>query len=291
MTAWVDFFVYVTLIVVFWGCMPAWSRVTLPMVADRNPEWFAGHPEVERRLADNRWFRVSCRLWGGLSLAALVALQVGGWPRWLAGDGPRWEALKDLNSTLLIAGLIAVAICMGLFQRWLHANVPLAARRQASLVRRSADDYVPPTLQYAIYGAVVLHLAVWLAVGITGRYTTDDFWGMLAFQFAIAGVVLVIALVAVRRRPGPMDRIGSMDYRRLEVRVAFATQLLPLMNGVARLYEQMGYATTDTLDRALHLGLVAFVAMQAIAITFWLRPAPDGRPGPSSSSVRSLGAF
>ncbi len=118
MSEWIDIVVYVALIVAVWGWLPAFtSRLTIPLVADRDPGWIAGHPEIERWLAENRWFRRSCLLWGVLSLTTLVAFQLGAWPRQLAflRVMPRWEALKDLNSGLLIAGLTYIGGCAVFF--------------------------------------------------------------------------------------------------------------------------------------------------------------------------------
>src|SRR5688572_6723862 len=291
MNTWIDFSVYAVLVVALWGGIPTWSRFAVLAVADRNPEWLVSHPEIERRFARSRWFHVSCRAWGAFSLAALLALQVGAWSQPRSGDAPVWEALKDLNSFLLIAGLLYLFGCFLMFQRWLIATVPLASRRQAPLVRRSVDDYVPRPLQLTVYGLVILHLAAWLQVGVTGRYQGAEFWGMLAFQFAISGFLLLLAMSAVRRKPSALDRIVGAGYRRAEVRMTFASQLLPLMNGAARLYEQMGHTTPDTVDRVLHLGLVAFVAGLAIAVTMRSREPASGGHTPSSRSLRSLGAL
>ena len=59
------------------------------------------------------------------------------------------------------------------------------------------------------------------------------------------------------------------------MRIAFAIQLLPLLNGAARLNEHMGYITPDSLDRMLHLGLVGFVGIHAAMVTVWSRQPPD----------------
>lgn len=57
MGEWIDVVAYAALIVALWGWLPAWgSRVAVGMVARRNPDWIGGHPEIERRLAESRWF-------------------------------------------------------------------------------------------------------------------------------------------------------------------------------------------------------------------------------------------
>lgn len=284
MSEWVDIAVYAALIVAVWGAFPVWtSRFTIPLIADRNPGWLADHPESERRLVESRWFRWSCQLGGSVSLLTLLVFQFDVWPQQLGflRAAPKWETLKDLNSALFIAGRSYVTACTVVFLWWLNTSVPLSSRRQATLERRSLHDYVPRPLQFAVYAVIVLHLAIWAVVGLAGRYATAAFWGGMAFQFVISGVFLLFVLSAVRRRPGVMDRIFGPGYRRTEVRAAFAAQLLPLPNGIARLYEQVASASSDSLDRAMHLGLVLLVVALAMALAAWSRQpgAPGSRAG------------
>jgi hypothetical protein len=296
MSEWVDVAVYSVLIVAVWGWFPAWSSsLTIPVIEDRNPGWIADHPEIEQRLTESRWFRWSCLVWGSVSLLTLLLLQFDLWPQQLAflRTTSKWEALKNLNSALLIVGLIYVAGCVASFYRFLHANVPLSTRRQATLERRSVHDYVPRTLQYAVFVVIVFHLTMWAAVGVTGRYATPAFWGAMVFQFAVSGVFLLFVMSAVRRRPGTMDRIFGPGYRRTEVRVAFVAQLLPLLNGAARLYEQVAGPSLQHVDRFLHLGVVLFIAALVVVLAVWFRrPGDQGaarRPrSPASLSASSI---
>jgi hypothetical protein len=282
MSEWVDVAVYAVFIVAVWGWLAVWApRVMILAIADRNPGWLTDHPQIGRRLSESRWFRWSCLLWGSVSVVALLALQTGAWPQPLAFARvrPEWEALKNVNSALLIAGLIYLAGCAALFYRWLHAHVPRSSRRQATLERRSLHDYVPPSFQYAVYGVIVLHLATWVAVGVTGRYATPAFWGTALFQFAISGAFLLFMLNAVRRRPGTWDRMFGSGYRRTEVRGAFVVQLLPLLSGVARLSEQVAGASSEQVDRFLHLGVVLLVVAFVVGLAGWSRKS--GEPGPA----------
>jgi hypothetical protein len=179
-----------------------------------------------------------------------------------------------------------VAACTAVFFRWLATNVPLSSRRQATLERRSLHDHVPRPLQFAVYAMTVLHLAIWTVVGVTGRYTTAAFWGEMAFQFVISGVSLLFAFTAVGRRPGAMDRLFGPGYRGTEVRAAFAAQLLPLPNGIARLYEQVAGTSSDNLDRFMHLGLVLLVVALAMTLAAWSRQ--PGTPGSARAAHRSM---
>ena len=290
---WIDVLVYAALIVAVWGWLPGWSsRLMIPLIADRNPDWMAGHPEFARQLARAVWLRWSCLVWGALSVATLSAFRLGVWPQQLAfvHDIPKWEALRDINSVVLIIGLVYVAGCSVVFQRWLSTNVPRATHRQAVLERRSIDNYVPRPLQHAVYSVVVLHLATWVAVGVIGRYATPAFWGGMAFQFVISAIFLVFVVGAVWRRPGVLDRIYGPRYRQTEVRVAFAAQLLPLLNGGARLYEHVAGAPLDDVDRVLHLALVLFVLALTVALAVWFRSPGERWPGWWSRSATRAAA-
>ena len=290
MSEWVDIVVYATLIGAVWGWLPVWSsRLTIPVIADRNPDWLIDHPESEWRLVESRWFQWSCLLWGSASLLTLLLFQFDVWPQQLARlrPGPKWEALRDLNSTLFVAGLIYLAACAVAFFRWLGTNVPFSSHRQATLERRSLHDYVSRPLQYAVFAVIVLHLAAWAVVGVTGRYETAAFWGAMAFQFVVSGVFLLFAVTAVRRRAAALDRILGPGYRRTEVRAAFAAQLLPLPNGISRLYEQVAStSSSNTLDRLMHLGLVLLVVTLAMTLAAWSRQpgAPASTRWPRSRS-------
>jgi hypothetical protein len=247
---------------------------------------------MRRGPGGHRWVHWSYPAWGALSLAALCALQVGLWPRsWLPPDTPKWEALQALNSALLIIGLVYVVACALAFSRWLHQNVPLAARRRATLERRSIGDFVPPAIQYAVYGLVAVHLLVWLWFAVRLDHPTAAFWGALGFQVVVAGAFLIALLGAVRRRPGAMDHLFGPAYRRTEVRLALAAQLLPLVNGVARLYEQVGNGTPALVDRIAHLGLVSGVVAQAVLVVMWSRQNDDRGSASSPRAVGSLGTL
>ena len=159
MSEWVDIVAYAVLIIAVWGWFPAWScHLTMPVIADRNPGWLAHHPESERRLAESRWFRWSCLLWGTVSLLALLAFQAGVWPEPLAflrstgqvggGQGPQLDPVNR-GSRLrgrLRGALLPVAPCTRptLVTPAGDARAPVVARL------RAADGPVP------VYVVIVL---------------------------------------------------------------------------------------------------------------------------------------
>lgn len=283
MTEWIDVLVFATFLAVVWFVLPTVNaRFTVPVVHDRNPDWLAAHPEVAHRLNDSVWFRWLSYVLGAVSLASLVAAQLGFWPDALSAptfEPERWMVLSDIHTASVIVWLVVFAAASAIFSRWLERNVPLAERRAATLEPRSIETFVPRWLRRAVYTAVGLHLAVWVVVGAIGVYsTTWDFWGTLLFQFVIAAIFLVIARGIAHRRPNAMDRMFGPDYRLTEVRLAFAAQLIPLLNGGARLYEELSGTAMLDIDRLSRLGIVAFMIVMCMnGLTF------TGSTGPRSS--------
>ena len=263
MSEWLDLFIYATLIIAFWFVLPMWSaRFTLATVADRNPQWLRDHPDVAAKLSGSqvRWL---CHAWGLVSLAALFAFQVGLWPgQWSpeALDMARWETLKELNTLLLLPGLVAFIGAGVLFSRWLNSTVPLAARRQATLEPRTLDDFVPRWAGTAVYALIALHLAAWLAVAAGGWHMTPEFWDRFLLMLAMTPVFLFFPRLGVRRPPQALDRIFGPAFRRTEVRYGLAMNLVLPIVGSLRLYEELADAVAFDVSRATHLGLVLCVS-------------------------------
>jgi CubicO group peptidase (beta-lactamase class C family) len=234
---------------------------------------------------------------GSLSIVALVAVQVGAWPAALSApafEPERWMVLSDVFTMLALVWVVYFMSAGALFNRWLTREVPLTARRQATLEPRSIDTYVPRPLQVVVFLLVGLHLAAWVMTGILGLYWTTAFWGTLPFQFVIALILLFIARAIVQRRPNVMDQIFGSAFRRTEVRYAFVAQLVPLMNGCARLYEELTGMPAPALDRASRLGLVIFMIGMTIPLFrfIWSSSHPVGRRGaPSAASSRGVSVW
>ena len=294
MTDWIDFGVYAAFHAMLWFGLPAANaRFLMPILADRNPDWLQANPAEAERLARSRWFRVTSAMIGALGLAALLGVQLGVWPEALSApvfEPHTWMVLSDVNVAVVLVWVVFNMACGALFTGWLERNVPLAERRHATLARRSIDDYVPRGVRRTIYTIVVLHLGLWLIVGVLmgvlGLETSREFWGMFAFAVAIALIFFLIVRSIALRRPNVMDRVFGPEYRRTEVRVAFGAQLLPLMNGLARLYEQASGTVLVDVDRASRLGLVA--AMIAALVFFFVRYSrPSNGRGPDAGMMRT----
>jgi hypothetical protein len=290
MTEWIDVLVYTSVIVTVWVLLPVWSsRFARAVVADRNPEWLAQHPDVAATLTSSRWFLWSCMAWGALSAAVLLSFQLGAWPQaWSVPepDTPKWEALKDINSTLLIIGLVYLLVCCGLSLRWLYKYVPLAEHRQATLERRSIDDFVPRWLRIVTYTLVGLHAAAWLTVGVLELYSTPIFWMRLGLVIGISAIFFLMSRLGVRRRPNAMDRIFGPAYRRIEVRYGFLMQLVPLA-GIVRLYEEVTATVAVDVNRALHLAVALTVVLWFVRFALLSESATGPGGSPAAKFSRS----
>jgi hypothetical protein len=220
------------------------------------------HPQFARQLTGSRWFLWSCYAWGALSLAVLLAFQMGLWPRALSPSAPateKWMVLKDINSSMLIVGLVYFFGCVGVFTRRLKKDVPLAASRNATLEPRSLDDFIPRWVRVVTYTLVGVHLAAWVSVGVLGLYSAPGFWARLAAPIVFFGIFFFFARVSVARPPMAMDRIFGPGYRRGEVRFGFAMAICTNAMFALQLYQEVAGTVAFEVDRALHLGLVLLI--------------------------------
>ena len=296
MSEWVDVAIYTALIVVIWGWLPLWSsRFTVPTLADRNPEWVASHPEEIRKLTSGRGFVWMCRAWGALCVTVLLLLQTQLFPRWLPvpADTSKWEAIKDVNSMLLIAGLVGLVGSMVLVGRWVEKNVPVSARRQATLERRAIADFVPRWFRVLTHALVGLHATAWLTVMVMQLYSTSAFRGRLALALGMPVVFAFMNRLSVNRRPGAMDRIFGPAFRRREVRFGFALQWIVPIAGTVRLYEEVAATRVPDVDRLMHLAMPVLIVVWALRIARLTRPQEPGVASPSARrpSVGLAGAI
>ena len=286
MTEWVDFTVYAGLIVALWFVLPAWSaRFTLPYVADRNPEWLAAHPDVAAKLTDGRAFRLAYHAWGTVSLALLLSFQMDALAPMFGSRAPgtrKWELLKDVNSTLVLPGVVLFGLLCVVFTRRLNTTVPLAARRQATLTRRSIDDFVPRWIRRVVYGFVGAVIVAWLVAAGVQWPATARFWGRFIALAAVNPVLGFFVRLGVNRAPNVMDRLFGPTFRSNEVRFGFAMQLLPPLVGLVRLYEEVMHTELVDLNRAMHLGVATLVTAWVLRFAIYHPTVGDDRRGPST---------
>src|SRR3954469_19509492 len=176
MTDWIDFAVYAIFLIALYFLQPAMQRRMFePMLIDRNAEWVAAHPDLVRKMAARRWpFWLSYAL-GAASLAALASAQLGLWQPPMMSNGtalPGWMWLWTLAMGAMFVAIL-VGAPIGIASHFqLKRLVPVAARRQATLERRSLDTSVPRWMQRATYALVLIRLAAWVIAGVLGTHTS-----------------------------------------------------------------------------------------------------------------------
>src|SRR6185436_19319475 len=181
MSTWIDFAIYVTLIVLLFVLLPRHGRqFTLPMIADRNSEWPARNRDVVARLERSRWFLNACYVWAAVSIVVLLGVQLDLIAPPFGSNAPKWEILKDVNSTFFILGLLCWGACSLLWFRWLGTHVPPAETRRATLTPRLVSDYVAFPWRIAVEALTVLHLGAWVVIGALGLAGGAKFWAGFA---------------------------------------------------------------------------------------------------------------
>ena len=276
MSEWIDFSIYaLQIVLIFVLLAPGSVRFTGPAIVDRDPAWPAAHPGVTQALARSRWFVNTCYAWAAFSIALLLALRLGAHvPVFSAArEAPEWEVLKDAHGALMVVGMLGYFACFLIWLRWLRVNVPLAARRMASLMPRTAGDYVPRAWRIATEVVTVGHLAAWLVAPALGFGGGADYWGRFAFIAAASVLMAVMSWLMPQRRQGYADRLFGDAYRRVELRVLYILRLAPLTTGAVGIG---GAVLGLDLARAMHLLVVLIICGAAFAFVS-LRPiAPGG---------------
>lgn len=275
MSEWIDFSIYTLQIALIFALMaPGSVRFMRPAILDRDPAWPAAHPEGMQALARSRWFVNACYAWAAFCIALLLACRLGApVPVFSAArEAPAWEVLRAWHGALMLIGMLGYFACFLIWLRWLRVNVPLAAQRMASLMPRTAGDYVPRAWRIATEVVTVGHLAGWLVAPALGFGGGVDYWGRFAFIVAASLLLAVMSWLMPQRRQGYADRVFGDAYRRHELRVLYILRLAPLTTGAIVLGEAV-----LGLDLARPMHLLAVLIMCGAAFAFVsLRPIVPG---------------
>lgn len=274
MTEWIDFLVYSIQILLFWIFLPRQGRsFTLPMIADRNPNWAAAHPQVVAQLERSRWFLNTYYVYAAASVAWLLLITLDIVSP-LRNDVPKWEVLHDLHMSLMMLGVLGWFAALFAWQRWLVKYVPLADTRRALLRPRAASDYVPRSWRIGVETLTVLHIGVWLAVPALGIAVDAAYWGRFAFIVFVTILFAALVMLTPRRRPGYPERVFGDGYRRAELKVAYILRLTPLIAGAMMLGEKVFDLEVDRVGN-----LILTCVISSILLVFLrLRPMPASQP-------------
>lgn len=271
MTDWIDFAVYAAFLIALYFVQPGMQRrMFVPMLVDRNAEWVAAHPDQVHRMATRRWPSWLSYALGTASVAVLAGAQFGLWapPTMPNGNAlPKWMWLWSLAMDAMFVAIL-VGAPIGIASHFeLKRLVPVAARRQATLERRSLDTSVPRWMQRATYALALANLAAWVVAGVLGTHTSPLFWVRLVIMFLLSGFFFIVTRAMVARRTNAMDRIFGPSYRPWEVRMTFSTQVLPPIIGAIRLYEEVTGGQLLDMSRAMQLLLAGFIAYWLIRVS------------------------
>jgi hypothetical protein len=190
--------------------------------------------------------------------------------------------LKDLATALTVPLLIAYACSAALFGRWLR-TVPRRERREAILVPRTLGDFVPRRARFAMYGAIAVHLAAWLAAAAWLVYAMPEQWLAEASRFGGAALAFgathalffFVARAAVGRKPGTLDNVIGPGFRPRQVQSIFAFNGLVVTTGTLRLLGELhaeGFDYTRVSQLVFVLGVLGICA-----IASWPRHSVTGR--------------
>ena len=229
MNEWVDCFVYAVQAVMLWNVMPRWiARFARPMLMDRNAEWVAANPDAIAQLERGNWWTRSIQGWGGFTVLVLLAFRLGIQPSFLTPQAmrtPSWEMLMATSNVMMLGGFLLFGYGVLSFFRWQKREIPLGERRQAPLVPRTTDDYVPRWVQYLVYGLMLANLAAGPVASLFWPERIHNVWGNFAMGLVMSVMLFLVGVGCVVRPYNYMDRVMGPGYRRMEVRLTFGLML------------------------------------------------------------------
>lgn len=283
MNEWIDFAVYAAQVVMLWVFLPRHSaQLARPAIVDRDPDWPAAHPGAMCAIEQSRWFLNVFYVYAAFSVSVLLAARLALLPQALTPtDAQTWELLRGAHGVLLVIGLIGYFACFFAWLRWLGVNVPLAARRQATLKPRLTGDYLPLPWRVVTEVLTTAHIALWLILPALGFGGDAEYWQRFAFIAVFTAGFAIYSYLVPRRRAGYPDRIFGDNYRRAELRVVCLMRIALLTTGAVGLGEVAGL----DLARAAHLALQVMLCGMALA---FVRLSPVARNGGQASSYTAF---
>ena len=281
MNEWFDVIAYSIQAVMLWVAMPRWlGRFVRPMLTDRNPDWVASNPDIIGQFERGSWWYRALRTWGLLTVFMLVMFRLELQPASLAtliARQPLWQVLMTTSNLMLAAGLLLSGYGVVSFLRWQNREIPPGEPRQALLVPRTTDDYVPRRVQYLIYGMMAANLLARPVAGLFWPERIPDVWGNFAMGLVISVVLFLVGVGSVARAENHMDRILGPSYRRMEVRVAFGLMACVVAVGATALVLEI----TGLDSRRYGAVMIALYVSAALGLCMSLPTTPPKDvPGP-----------
>lgn len=274
MNEWIDFAVYATQLIVCLLVVARWSaHFKGAVVADRNPEWAAAHPQVIASLERGSVLNILLQAWAVFSVLVLLLYRLDLQPESLKSPGvPGWRVLLATAYLLLSIGFVLFGMGAVMFARWLKGTVPLAEQRRASLTPRTLDAFVPRWLKLAVFGLLLVSVAARPVASLFYPARIADVRGGFLFALSTAAMLFLAVAVSVKRRPNVFDRVLGSKYRKREVRVCLALMAFSAAGELAMLGVEI--AGID----ASRFGGVAFSAF-VTAMLAALMPFPTSGAG------------
>jgi hypothetical protein len=248
MNEWIDCLVFSLQAAAMWIALPRWcSRFTRPMLMDRNPEWTLANPDTVAQLEHGGWWMKAVQAWGLLTILMLIAFRLGLQPPALSPQSlrtPLWEVLMTVGNLMTAGGLLLFGYGIVAYLRWQKRYVPLTERRQAMLMPRTTDDYLPRWLQYLVYALMLGSLLARPVASFFQPARLEHVWGNFFMGLLLMLLLFFVGVGSVVRAPNYMDRMIGPAYRRMEVRVCFGLMALMAVLGLVNLAVELSVADT-----------------------------------------------
>jgi hypothetical protein len=249
MNEWIDFAVYaIQLIVCLLVAARCAAHFKAAVVADRNPDWAAAHPQSIAKVESSSRWNLLVQAWTVFSVLVLLAYRLDLEPLALKAPGvPTWRTLLQTAYLLLGVGFVLFGLGAVSFRRWLTTNVPLGEQRSASLTPRSLETFVPRGLKFAVYGSLFTSV---VARPVASLYYPDriaNVQGGFVFSLATAFMLVLAVGISVKRRPNVFDRVVGSSYRMRVVRACFVLMAFTALGELLLLWTEIAHVDGSRL--------------------------------------------
>ncbi len=286
MVTWLVYGLALSQIVLFYGFFfPLGVRATHEGYLAKNRPWIEDHPAFRERFHP----RYSIWLSYLLGSAWVVLLSFLFFPAtertWLLNSIFFPQAVF-LYPVLLFALVVLGYIGIGHFR--LYRQIPLAAKRRASLIRRELRDFLNPGwmyLGYLLLAGVVAFNGVACYRGIVDRRATLP--GTMAAIVCAAGTAVVLR-VSLRRKDSQFDELFGTSFRKFEVILEHGLLYFGVLaSSLATLHSVGHVAAPSPITATLAGSVVAqlLVLYVLLGMPFFRRGNPPSSGGGMRSSL------
>lgn len=217
MNDWIIFALAVSQIVVlYWLCTRNFFAVINKIYLDKNVAWIRDNPAFYARFSQAKY-------------AVFLMYVIGAF--WLFGLASTFDDKTDeklffytIMPNFVWQLVLTVYVIVMYFR--ISKKIPLAAKRSASLVRRTLGDYVHPLWTVLWVGCYLFVFGAYVVALSNQQIDMNTFLYRLIYVFVVLLLTAAFVRYSVRRKKHFLDDVFGSSFRRWEVIANFVFSML-----------------------------------------------------------------